>query len=195
MPPRTAKSADPQGGTEAADASDEDLMLRYQGGDTVAFDMLFQRHAGRVFRYFRQGAASVELAEDLTQQVWLQIHRAKHSFVSGARFRPWFYAIAANLRRDNLRSLRRNRADLTSDGSMPEHMPISASTDGLPAAVGRALAQLPDTSREVILLHRFADLELAEIAEVLDTTVGAVKLRAYRGYVKLRELLADWRMP
>lgn len=170
-------------------------MLRYQGGDTGAFDQLFARHALRIFRYFSQGAGAMAFAEDLTQQTWLHVHRAKQSFTPGASFRPWLYTIAANLRRDNLRRIRRNRAELTSDGSMPEHTPISCEPDGLPAAVGRALAALPESYREVILLHRYGDLELAEIAEALGTTVGAVKLRAYRGYVKLRELLAEWEKP
>lgn len=170
-------------------------MQSYQQGDAQAFDALFHRHSLRLFRYFCQSTGDRSLAEDLTQQTWLRVHHNKQLFDITAHFRPWLYTIAANLRRDSFRQFQRGLADLSTDGDLPEFASHQAVQEDLPIAVRRALSQLPENYREVIVLHRFSELEFAEIATVLDTTPGAVKLRAFRAYILLRQLLAEWGPP
>lgn len=183
---------------ESLDAlSDEDLMGRYQGGAARAFQTLFRRHAPGVFSYFVQSTGDRPLAEDLLQQTWLQVHRGKDRFRAGARFTPWLYTIAANLRRNSARDRTRSGARLTADGTLPEPPAQQRDWDGQEhpdertRAVRDALGDLPQGYRDVILLHRWHELGFAEIAAVLGTTEGAVKLRAHRGYQRLRELLAQ----
>lgn len=171
-------------------------MRRYASGNQKAFRELFARYTARVHGYLLHSTFDRALSEDLAQQTWLRLHQARASFRDGARFAPWIYTIAANLRRDHARSRLRAGESLTRDGTLPEPPePAGRSAAVLGAerdrdeSVQRALRELPEDQREVILLHRWHDLGFAEIAEVLETSEGAVKVRAHRGYVKLREIL------
>lgn len=175
--------------TEAhAPEPDELLMERFLGGDASAFEALFVRHAARVHAYLRRMVGPTT-AEDLTQVTFLSVVRSRDRFVRGARFRPWLYAIASNAARDQLRRARFEQP--TDTGELPE----TAAEDVLPdpaleKAVQGALAQLPVQQREAILLHRFQGFSFGEIAEALGLSESAVKVRAHRGYVRLRALLA-----
>lgn len=172
---------------------DADLMRSYQRGDETAFQVLFQRHGHRIFRYFVHYTGDRAQAEDLLQQTWLQLHRARARFRPDEPFLPWLYTIAANLRRNSARARARSGADLTRDGELPEPPPPAlGDAEGRDLAVRQAVAALPESYRDVILLHRWHELGFAEIARILGTTEGAVKLRAHRGYLCLRELLAEW---
>jgi RNA polymerase sigma-70 factor (ECF subfamily) len=164
------------------------LMERFLGGDSAAFDALFARHAGRVHAYLRRMVGPT-IADDLTQTTFLSVVRSRGRFQRGARFRPWLYAIASNAARDHLR---RARFEVqTADGETPEMAADTALPDpALERAVHTALAQLPQQQREAILLHRFEGFSFGEIAETLGLSESAVKVRAHRGYVRLRALLA-----
>lgn len=169
--------------------SDEELMLRFVNGEGAAFDVLFARHAGPLRGYLGRlvGAGA---AEDLTQTTFLSLLRARSSFQRDARFKPWLYAIATNAARDLLR--RRRPEELTPRGDLPAGVAASVPAPrdlGLEAAVHAALAQLPAAQREAIVLHRFEGFSFAEIAETLEVGESAVKVRAHRGYTRLRELL------
>ncbi len=164
------------------------LMARFLGGDSAAFDALFVRHAGRVHAYLRRMVGPAT-ADDLTQTTFLSIVRSRERFQHGARFRPWLYAIAGNAARDFVRRARFEKP--TEDGETPEHVAEGLPSDPLlERAVQRALAQLPVQQREAIVLHRFEGFSFGEIAETLGLSESAVKVRAHRGYVRLRELLA-----
>jgi len=169
--------------------TDEELMGRYVDGDRAAFMTLFGRYTGRIYGYLLHCTGDRALAEDLAQQTWLRLHHARATFQPGARFAPWIYTIAANLRRDHVRGS--TREYLTADGEAPEpepELPAAGATERA-EAVQRALGSLPAGYREVIVLHRWHELGFAEIAQILGTTEGAIKVRAHRGYLKLRELL------
>jgi RNA polymerase sigma-70 factor (ECF subfamily) len=171
------------------DDSDEALMQRFSNGDAEAFDVLFARHGAALHGYLWRLLGDRALVDDLTQTTFLSLVRARGRFRPGARFRPWLYAIATNAARD---SLRRRRERLTATGELPADLAAeqAAPQDApLDAAVQRALAQLPESWRTVVVMHRFEELPFAEIAEALGTTEGAVKVRAHRGYARLRELL------
>ena len=164
------------------------LMKRFLGGDSAAFDALFVRHAGRVHAFLRRMVGPAT-ADDLTQTTFLSVVRSRDRFQQGARFRPWLYAIASNAARDHVRRARFEQP--TDDGETPERAGDVLFPDPLlERAVQTALAQLPVQQREAIVLHRFEGFSFGEIAATLGLTESAVKVRAHRGYVRLRDLLA-----
>jgi RNA polymerase sigma-70 factor (ECF subfamily) len=120
--------------------------------------------------------------------------RARGRFQAGARLKPWLYAIATNAARDWQR--RKRPEELTEAGELPASIPAESPAPrdtGLEHAVQRALAELPEGQRIPIVLHRFEGMSFAEIAESMGLTETAVKVRAHRGYARLRELLAALR--
>lgn len=174
------------------EVSDEALMAAHVAGDPSAFASLFRRYAPRLQRLLQRDLGRGEDAHDLVQQTFLQLHRARHDFRPGARLRPWMYTIALNLKRQHFRRLgRRPEAALADDD--PAHEPVAP--HGNPespihdAQVRAVLEHLPDPQREVIVLHWFEGLSFREIAAVVGASQPAVKVRAHRGYKRLREVL------
>lgn len=174
--------------------SDEELMARYQAGDAQAFRQLYERYAGRLSGLMRRSLFRKEEAADLVQQTFLQLHRARHDFRDGAQLRPWLFTIALNLKRKHFRTLsRRPTSELgehdPQGGDERPDRPLERAENV--SAVRAALAELPEGTREVIELHWFEGLPFAEVAEVVGASLSAVKVRAHRGYKKLRVLLED----
>lgn len=166
-------------------------MERFCQGDARAFDALFSRYARPVHGYLVRLVGDAAAAEDLSQATFLSLVKARGRFQPGALVKPWLYAIATNAARDHLRRGRRPE-DLTREGELPNDAPADDGPErdaGLQRAVRTALAQLPENQRECIVLHRFEGLSFAEVAEVVGASEGAVKVRAHRGYERLRELL------
>jgi RNA polymerase sigma-70 factor (ECF subfamily) len=170
---------------------DEDLMRLYCQGERRAFDELFSRYAGKVHGFLLRRVGQKALADDLLQKTWLRVHQARELYNPDEPFAPWLYTVANNIRRDSARAQMRDRAELTREGTLPEPaVEISAPASEDPTErVKQALDQLPDSYREVIVLHRWQELSFAEIAKILGSTEGAVKLRAHRGYLALRKAL------
>jgi RNA polymerase sigma factor (sigma-70 family) len=169
--------------------TDETLMLRYRDtGDEAAFAALFQRYAARMHGLFRRFGAGDADASDLVQRTFLQVHRARNDFTPGL-VRPWIYAIALNVRREEGRRRGRRREVAVDEADVPGVAPdVSSPSDRL---MQRALMQLSEGQREVIVLHWVEELSFPEIAELLGTSVSAVKVRAHRAYEALRNLLGE----
>lgn len=167
-------------------------MAAYRAGDRGAFDALFARYAPRLRQMLNRRINRSDDVADLVQQTFLQLHRARADFREDAKLRPWLYTIALNLARQYFR--RRGRRPETGLG---EHEPAERGRVGDPErpAVARelrvALEALPAAQREVIELHWFAGLPFKEVAQVVGASESAVKVRAHRGYEKLRTRLAD----
>jgi RNA polymerase sigma-70 factor (ECF subfamily) len=164
-------------------------MERFSHGDSAALDALFRRHSGAVHGYLRRLTGSPALAEDLVQQTFISVVRGRGRYQKGAKFKPWLYAIATNAARDSHRRGRFER--VTADGTVgaSETVDPIEKDEGLNRQVQAALAQLPGPQREAIVLHRFEGLSFGEIAQATGLSESAVKVRAHRGYEKLRELL------
>ncbi len=165
-------------------------MQHFQAGDRTAFDTLFARHVAPVRAYLARSSGSAAAADDLTQQTFLSLVRAQDRYRPSLRFKPWLYAIATNAARD---WRRRQHERVSATGELPDS-PAEGTEPrdlGLERAVRTALDSLPDAQREAILLHRFEGLSFAEIAELAQVTESAVKVRAHRGYERLRSLLAE----
>jgi RNA polymerase sigma factor (sigma-70 family) len=172
---------------------DEQLMLDYAAGDLRAFELLFQRWAPRLHAFFHRSLGNVVDADDLLQATFLRVHRARGSFRTGLSLRSWLFTVAARLRQDELRRRRRfasaEKLLATADGEAG--VPQDGQADSERASVVRAaLEQLPEAQRMVLHLHRYEKMTFSEIAQVLGTTEGAVKLRAFRAYQRLRIVLS-----
>ncbi len=164
-------------------------MEQFAQGDARAFDTLFTRHAPAIRGFLHRMTGQRAAADDLTQATFLSLLRARGRYVTGAKFKPWLYAIATNAARDWRR--RGSHESVTEDGATPDGAaePTLLADPGLEKVVRAALDQLPDAQREAIVLHRFEGLSYAEIAETAGVTESAVKVRAHRGAEVLRQLL------
>ena len=171
--------------------TDEELMAAYVDGDTAAFDELFRRYAPRLLRTVRRQVRSEEDAQEIVQQAFLHLHRARLDFQRGSKLRPWIFTIALNLKREYFRRRgRRPEAPLELDGrSDPRVEPHDPVRKERAAQLRAALVTLPEGQREVIELHWFREMSFQEVAEVVGASVSAVKVRAHRGYSRLRQTL------
>src|SRR5712692_6151397 len=182
---------------------DEALMAAYQKGDGRAFETLFSRYQDRIFGYFVRNFSDRSLAEDLFQRTFLHVHRARAAYNPARPFVSWVFSIASNLGKDELkhRARRPGDANWSAPEDTPERPAIGLDPEARLLAQERsarvevALAKLPDSQREVIILHKLEGLSFPEIADVLAEEVEAVKARAFRGYRALRELLAEGDAP
>lgn len=176
---------------EMGSPTDEELMERFCDGAHEAFEALFARHAGRVQGFLARMVRDGALAEDLLQSTFLSVIRARGRYEPGTRFIPWLMTIAANAARDALRHQRHVEAYAsTGDGvaSAPVVEPSDADP-GLRKQLLDALQQLPPDQREAVVLSKVEGWSFEEIAALRGIRPGAARLRAHRGYEKLRELL------
>jgi RNA polymerase sigma-70 factor (ECF subfamily) len=170
--------------------SDEELMLGYARGDTPAFHELFRRYGPPLLRLMRRDLSSRAEAEDLVQQAFLQIHRARNDFDPARQLKPWVYTIALNLKREYLRSRRRRPTHPLEGAPEPSVDPIDPELEDRARAIRRALGTLPAAQREVIELHWFDGLSFQEVGLALGISTTAAKVRAHRGYCRLKGALA-----
>lgn len=174
--------------------SDAELMAEYVAGDSAAFKLIFDRHAGALYAMARRRLSSDEDARDVVQQTLLQLHRARHDFRAGARLRPWLFTIAMNLVREHYRRKGRRREQSLEADPIAEQAVEPGGDEQAQARSARlraALESLPESQREVIELHWFAESPYEEIARIVGASVAAVRVRAHRGYERLREILPD----
>jgi len=172
-------------------------MDRYARGDAVAFSDVYDLLAPRLYAFFVRQTRSVSRAEDLVQQTLLQMHCARETYVTGADVVPWAFAIGRRLVIDGYR--RSKREVLGDDEASRQDDRIS--TEPRPDEVVEAkeaarrmdavLASLPEAQRTAFELIKHDGLSLAEAAQVLGTTINAVKLRAHRTYEALRATLPE----
>lgn len=176
-------------------------MEGWLGGRPGAFDRLFEALAPRLHAFFARSFGDAAVADDLLQITFLKLHRARADYVPGAPVRPWVFAIAARVRLDELRRRRRvpedadeealAKADERASAEAPPSGEDAVDASDRAARVRAALAELPESQRVVVVLHRYEGLTFGEIARALGTTEGAVKLRAFRAYERLRVRLAS----
>ncbi len=183
------------------DATDEQLMLRFQGGEAGAFELLLRRHRGPAFSFLVRLTGDRPRAEDLLQETWLRVVAAAPRWEPRARFRTWLYTVARNLAADEARRRALRRADPLDAPGPGGASPAEALADGAPgpdlAADGAllrprleaALAALPEEQREVFLLREYAGVPFAEIAEITGVPAPTVKSRMRYALEGLRRTL------
>lgn len=166
----------------------ERLMSSYQRGSVAAFEALYAALSGELLRYLKGLTRDHHRAEDLLQEVFLQIHRARHTYLPGRPVKPWVYAIARNVFLMSRRSWRRrNVHEQLAQEELPD-VPVPpevAQLDGK-RDLKRLLEELPEVAREVLLLHHVGGLSFKEVGDVLGISAGAAKVRAHRALQQLR---------
>ena len=180
-------------------AEPRELMARYCDGDASAFRELYAALAPRLYGYLVRMCRQRALADDLLQLTFLKVHRARAAYVRGADPIPWIYAIAHRTFIDEARKQKRAVVRVGDVAELPEvRAGISGDADGtadeaadpeLVKTALDALAALPIQQREAVVLTKLDGKSVAEAAEIAGTTVGAMKVRAHRGYEALRKLL------
>jgi RNA polymerase sigma-70 factor (ECF subfamily) len=176
-------------------------MARFAAGEDAALAEVYDLGAPAVYTFLLRLARDRSLAEDLTQETFLRIHRARGLYRSGASVLPWAYTIARRLFLDNVRS-RRGEIQQSFDHDS-EAEPLAPHEGGaaspsaedlladaeLAQAVDEALAQIPEAQASAFRLLKGEGLSIAEVAAIMGTSKGSVKLRAHRAYLSLRALL------
>ncbi len=173
------------------------LMLAFAAGDEAAFAALFERWSRPLLRYLERLVREAAVAEELVQEAFVRIHRARESYRPEARFSTWLYRIATHLAWNELRRPRRRVPHESVDGE--ESAPLAA--PGVPvdelvharrvsAEVEGALAALPERQRAALWLAAVEGQSYAEVADALATSEVAVKALVHRARVALAEALA-----
>ena len=177
------------------EAGDEQLMLAYREGDAGAFEELYRRHKGGLFRFVLRSVRERALAEELYQEIWMRAIEARARYEVQAKFSTWLYTIAHNRLVDHWRKKGLQVVALETEREFPanpgfEPQGILAAKQGL-ERFARALEQLPPAQREAFLLHHEAEMSVAEIARATGSNEDAAKSRLRYATAKLKEALGD----
>lgn len=176
-------------------------MLAFRDGDDAAFDALFERWAGKLLRFLERMVRDQAVAEELVQETFLRVHRARARYKADAKFSTWLYTIAANVARNELRRPFR-RAPHDSTDAEREGTPLELAAEDPPvddivnarrigAEVEAALAKLPERQRAALWLAAVDGLPYAEVAQALETSESSVKALVHRARVALAAQLAN----
>jgi RNA polymerase sigma-70 factor, ECF subfamily len=182
--------------------SDVQLMLDVKAGDDASFDLLLQKYRTPLVNFLYRMVRDAATAEDLAQEVFLRVYRARKQYSPSAKFTTWLFRIATNLALNSVRDNRYRRMQVSLDAPVEEdEAPIQ-----LPAKemridehmverdraqiIRRAVAALPEKQRVAVLLHKYEEMDYGEIAKILDCSESALKSLLFRAYETLRVQLA-----
>ncbi len=168
-------------------------MEAYQRADESAATELVRRVSPMLYRSFLAHTRSADVSEDLLQDTWIRVHKARHTYRPPAPVLPWLYSIAEHTRLDGYRRRQRRQGRESALENAPE--PASERTDDVVQrlTLQKLMEALPESQRQVLVLLKVSGLSLEEIARIQGATVGAIKLRAHRAYATLRALLGGKR--
>ncbi|MBI4465578.1 MAG: RNA polymerase sigma factor [Acidobacteria bacterium] len=179
--------------------SDAELMERVKDGDEDSFAYLLSKHRDPVVNYMYRMVHNTAIAEELAQDVFLRVYRARHSYVPSAKFTTWLYRIATHVALNFLRDGRYSRKQESLDE--PNGAAARVVRDPHPTAEDRliaedrsreirqAIALLPAKQRAAVILHKYHELDYTQIAQSLECSESAVKSLLFRAYETLRSRL------
>ncbi len=180
--------------------NDTELMLRVKSGDETSFAGLLSRHRDPIVSFLYRMVHNAAIAEELSQDVFLRVYRARESYAVSAKFTTWLYCIATNVALNYLRDGRRARNmesldDSENAVSRSLRSPEPTAEEQLVAGslgweVRRAVAELPENQRTAVILHKYQELDYRQIAAALGCSESAVKSLLFRAYEALRVRLA-----
>jgi len=174
---------------------DTALMLRYRDGDLAAFEMLYRRHNDSLYRYLLRLSLNPATTEDLFQEAWSKLIRARHRYRPAARFSTYLFRIAHNCFLDHLRRNRRygHAAADADELAMDEAPGPDELTERqlLRRRLDRALADLPTEQRDAWLLHEEGGFSIEEIAGITGARRETAKSRVRYAVAKLKSALAE----
>ena len=166
----------------------QQLMIGYQKADAVATTALVELLSPQLYRFFAAPPGSGSYADDMLQELWLHIHKARRTYRAGEPLIAWVYAIARHVRMDNHRRRHRIAMRQLAAGVLPEVPPEDHKPDELPS-FDAFVAALPESQRELMVLLKVNGLSFGEIARATASTVRVVKQKTHRAYRRLRNLL------
>jgi RNA polymerase sigma-70 factor (ECF subfamily) len=197
MPKRVQQSV----GALAALEQDAHLMLQVKEGDAGSFELLLNKYRRPLVNYLNRMVQNQAVAEELAQEVFLRVYRARATYEPAAKFTTWLFRIATHLALNALRDSRHQRREQSVDGAGAEGQPPQLAdqranredqllAETRLAAVRQAVARLPEKQRAAVLLHKYEGMDYAQIADALGCSVSAVKSLLFRAYESLRVSLA-----
>src|SRR5204863_7873501 len=186
--------------------SDVQLMLDAKAGDEQSFALLLHRYRSPLVNFLYRMVRNREQAEDLAQEVFIRVYRAREEYVPSAKFTTWLFRIATNLALNSLRDHRYRKLEMSIDAPLTD----SEEGDERPFEVAdkhptveqelveeerkkmirHAIEKLPEKQRAAVLLHKYQELDYAEIAKILRCSESALKSMLFRAYETLRVELA-----
>ena len=186
--------------------SDAEIMLRVAAGDEAGYSLLVEKYRRQMVHYMYRMVHNQAIAEEMAQEVFLRVYRARASYRAEAKFSTWLYRIATNLGVNHARDTRYERgaqavyldqpdpetgispdvADATP--TVEEHM----LRDARLAAIRKHVMALPERQRTAVLMHKYQDLDYKQIGAVLKLSESATKSLLFRAYQTLRERLKEF---
>jgi RNA polymerase sigma-70 factor (ECF subfamily) len=186
--------------------SDAEIMLRVAAGDEAGFPLLVEKYRRQMMHYMYRMVHNQAIAEELAQEVFLRVYRARASYRAEAKFSTWIYRIATNLGVNHARDTRHEREAhaVYLDQPDPETGVSPDVADSSPtveqdmlrearlAAIRKHVMALPERQRTAVLMHKYQDLDYKQIGAVLKLSESATKSLLFRAYQTLRERLKEF---
>jgi RNA polymerase sigma-70 factor, ECF subfamily len=185
--------------------TDVQLMLDVKAGDEQSFELLLRKYRTPLVNFLYRMVRDTAVAEDLAQEVFLRVYRARQEYAPSAKFTTWMFRIATNLALNSMRDNRHRKLDISMDQSVDtgeeEQRPLEV-PDRAPSVeqelvarcraelIMKAIHTLPEKQRAAVLLHKYQELDYGEIARVLECSESALKSLLFRAYESLRVELA-----
>ena len=187
--------------------TDVQLMLEVTAGHEQSFALLLHRYRTPLVNFLYRMVRNREQAEDLAQEVFIRVYRARADYVPSAKFTTWLFRIATNLALNSIRDTRHQRMEVSLDApvtvdseegderpldvaeknpNIEEHLVQEAQRD----MIRHAIDKLPEKQRAAVLLHKYQDLDYGEISKILSCSESALKSLLFRAYETLRVELA-----
>jgi RNA polymerase sigma-70 factor, ECF subfamily len=187
--------------------SDVQLMLDVKAGDEQSFELLLQRYRRPLVNFLYRMVRVREEAEDLAQEVFVRVYKARKDYVPSAKFTTWLFRIATNLALNSVRDNRYQRMEVSLDApvtvdaeegdekvldiaeknpNIEQHLLEEARNK----MIRRAIDKLPEKQRAAVLLHKYEELDYGDIAKILECSESALKSLLFRAYETLRVELA-----
>ena len=185
----------------AAVEQDTRLMLQVKEGDGTSFEVLLGKYRRPVVSYLNRMVQNQSIAEELAQEVFLRVYRARGSYEPTAKFTTWLFKIATRLALNSVRDRRHEKLHKSLSETVEDRQPLDVPdrrrnreqemvAETRLQLVRDAIAALPEKQRAAVLMHKYEELDYAQIAEALDCSVSAVKSLLFRAYEMLRSRLA-----
>jgi RNA polymerase sigma factor (sigma-70 family) len=190
--------------SHAAEPADESLMASYAAGDMAAFELLYERHAQRVWRYLLRNLGDRALADDLTQDIWFAVARHAPRYQPSAKFTTWLFTLAHHRMVDSLRAARKlvslDETGDNGDEALVDRLEADERLGPLQQLQSReqatallaALEQLPVAQREAFLLQAEGGMGVEEIAATTGVSFETAKSRLRYARARLRQLLMEY---
>lgn len=188
---------------DAMTRSDVQLMLDVKAGDAESFDFLLQKYRSPLVNFLGRMVRDRATAEDLAQEVFLRVYRARKQYTPSAKFTTWIFRIATNLALNSIRDTKYQRMSVSlnapADGADAPPMELPAPEMRIDEHlverdraefIRRAIMALPEKQRAAVLLHKYEEMDYGEIAKILECSESALKSILFRAYETLRVQLA-----